>query len=251
MLLAVDAGNSQIALGLFRASRLVRSWRIATEARRTADEYALTLAALLGRAARSVRSCAIASVVPALDPVLRAACRTVTRRAPLVIDHRSPLGFTIGYRPPGDVGADRLVDAAAAVERFGAPVIVADIGTATTLEVVDRRRTYLGGAIAPGPELAAAALFRGTARLPQVDLAGPGAVIGRSTAESLRSGIVLGLAALVDGLLERAFREMGGRPPVVATGGAAPLVAPHSRYLKVVEPDLTLHGIRLVAARMR
>src|SRR5687768_13645815 len=145
MLLAVDAGNSQITLGLFRRKTLIRTFRIATEVRRTADEHALLLRSLLGPAARRIRSCAIASVVPALDPALRAACRDVTRRDPLVIDHRSPLGLTVGYSPASDVGADRLVDAAAAVERFGAPVIVADIGTATTLEVVDRRRVYLGG----------------------------------------------------------------------------------------------------------
>lgn len=250
MLLAVDAGNSQITLGMFRNASIVRTYRIATEVRRTADEHALLLRGLLGTHAKKVTRCAIASVVPALDPALRAACRELTGRDPLVIDHRSPLGFTVGYAPPSDVGADRLVDAAAAVDRFGAPVIVADIGTATTLEVVDRKRVYLGGAIAPGPELAAAALFRGTAKLPQINLASPREVVGRNTSDSLRSGIVYGLAGLIDGLLERIFRELGGRPPIVATGGAAVLIAPHSRYLKVVEPDLTLHGIRLVAGRM-
>ncbi len=251
MFLALDLGNTHLKLGLFRGAALVRAWRLSSDPRRTADELALALGGLLGRSARSVTGCAVASVVPALDPALREACVRLFRRAPVVVDHRSRLGFTVGYQPPSDVGADRLADAAAALRLVGAPVIVADFGTALTINVVDRRRVYLGGAIAPGPALALESLFRRAARLPQVAAEAPRAAVGRSSGESLRSGAVFGAAALVDGLLERVFRELGERPPVIATGGAAPLVVPHARLLKRIEPDLTLHGIRQVAGGAR
>jgi len=173
------------------------------------------------------------------------------RRAPIVIDFTSPLGFRIEYHPPADVGADRLANVAAALELVGAPVVIVDFGTAVTLDVLNRRKEYLGGIISPGLELAAESLFRRTAKLPQVALSAPPGVIGRNTLDSLRSGLVLGCAALVDGLLERVFAELGERPAVVATGGAAPVVAPSSRHIRRVEPDLTLEGIRLVAGRTR
>jgi len=248
MFLALDLGNTHVKLGLFRGPKLVRAWKFAAEVRRTADELALLVAGLLGARVRAVRRAAIASVVPAQEPGLKEACARLFGREPAVVDHRSRLGFTVGYEPPSDVGADRLADAAAALALVGAPVIVADFGTALTVNVVDRRRVYLGGAIAPGPTLALDALFRRAARLPQVALGAPRAAVGRSSLESLRSGVVLGSAALVDGLLERVFRELGERPPVIATGGAAAVIVPHARHLKRIEPDLTLHGIRLVAA---
>ena len=250
MLLALDIGNTNVTLGLFRGSRLVRSWRVSTDARRTPDEHEAALRAVLGRAASTVRACAIASVVPAVEDAFAAAAALVVRRRPVLIDSESPFGFRIGYQPPSDVGADRLVNAAAAMERFGAPVIVVDFGTAVTLDVLDRHRVYLGGAIAPGLALAAAALARRTAKLPRVALHRPAEAIGRTTLESLRSGLVFGAAALVAGLLERMFRELGERPPVVATGGTAGIVAPHCRYIRETIPDLTLEGIRLVGERM-
>jgi len=251
MLLAVDIGNTNVTLGLFRGRKLSGSWRLFSDERKTADELALLLRGLTGvRGRAGGLVVAIAGVVPALEVLYREAAAKMTGREALVISHESPLGFRIGYREPGDVGADRLVNAAAAVGRHGAPVTVVDFGTAVTVDVVDRTLTYLGGAILPGPELAAESLFRRTAKLPQIALAGGARAIGRSTGESMRAGIILGLAAAVDGLLERTFRELGGKTAVVATGGAAPLVVPHSRLLSRVEPDLTLEGIRLVAGRM-
>jgi type III pantothenate kinase len=249
MLLAVDIGNTNVTLGLYRGSRLAGSWRLFSDERKTADEVVLLLRGLTGMGGRGLKV-AIASVVPALEVLYREAARKMTGREALVINHEAPLGFKVGYREPGDVGADRLVNAAAAVVRHGAPVTVVDFGTAVTVDVVDRSRTYLGGAILPGPELAAESLFRRTAKLPQIALAGGARAVGRTTGESMRAGIILGLAAAVDGLLERTFRELGGRTFVTATGGAAPLVVPHSRLLSLVEPDLTLEGIRIVAGRM-
>jgi type III pantothenate kinase len=250
MLLALDIGNTNVTLGLFRGKGLVRSWRLSTDARRTADEHEAALRALLGPRARAIRTCAIASVVPAVEDAFAIAAARLVHRPPVLIDHASPFGFRIAYDPPSDVGTDRLVNAAAAMERFGAPVIVADFGTAVTLDVLDRHKTYLGGAIAPGLELAAEALSRRTAKLPRVALHRPGDAIGRTTLDSLRSGLVLGAAALVDGLLERMFRELGSRPPVVATGGTAGMVVPHCRHIRETVPELTLEGIRIVGLRM-
>jgi len=251
MLLAVDIGNTNVTLGLFRGRRLSGSWRLFSDERKTADEMVLLLRGLTGVRGRAPGlSVAVAGVVPALEVLYREAARMMTGREALVINHESPLGFAVRYREPGDVGADRLVNAAAAVARHGAPVTVVDFGTAVTVDVVDRTRTYLGGAILPGPELAAESLFRRTAKLPQIALAGEARAVGRSTGESMRAGIILGLAAAVDGLLERTFRELGGKSTVIATGGAAPLVVPHSRLLSRIEPDLTLEGIRIVAERM-
>jgi len=249
VLLAVDIGNTNVTLGLFRGEKLTGSWRISSDSRRTADEYAHQVAGVLGKNLRRVRTMAVASVVPPLEAAFRQSSRDLFGDDAVVIDHDSPLGFRIGYSPPSDVGADRLVNAAAALERYGAPVIVVDFGTAVTLDVVDRHRVYLGGAIAPGLELAGESLFRRTAKLPQIAPSIPGAVIGRSTRESINSGLVLGMAAMVDGLLERFFAELKARVRVVATGGAAGVVVPHCRLARTVDPDLTLVGIRIVASR--
>lgn len=250
MLLAADIGNSNICLGLFQEDKLLEFWRLSTDMRRTADEHAQQLDQLLGKRRRRVRALAVASVVPTLKSAFQGCSRRLFNREAIVIDHTSPLGFTIGCRPPEDVGADRLVDAAAAIHRHGAPVVVVDFGTAVTLSVVSRARVYLGGVIAPGLELAAESLFRRTAKLPLVDLAEPRSAIGSSTLESIRSGVILGYAGLVDGLLDRTFRELKDTPRVVATGGTAHLVVPHCRYVRKMEQDLTMEGIRLVARRM-
>lgn len=249
MMLALDIGNSNVKLGVFRGPRLVRSWRVSADARRTADEAETQLVQVLGPRRRLVRRVALASVVPAAGETWRTATAALFRREPVQVTHASPLGFSVEYRPPEDVGADRLADAAAAVARCGAPVVVVDFGSAVTLSVVSRRRAYLGGAIAPGIELTAEALARRTAKLPLIAPAAPRGAIGRSTAESLRSGLVLGAAALVDGLLQRTFEELGERARVLATGGAAAVVVPHCRLVREVVPHLTLEGIRLVAER--
>lgn len=256
MLLAADVGNTNIKLGLFSGSKLAHTWRLASDLRRTADEYGLLIAQLVGRpGARSsrfgaIRTFAVASVVPALSVALATAGQRLFRRPVLMIDHGAPFGFHNGYQPPQDVGVDRLVDAAAALAGRKPPLIIVDFGTAVTVNVVSRQGVYLGGAIAPGLELAADALFRRTTKLPPIALAAPRSAIGRGTLEAMRSGVVLGAAAAVDGLLERIFRELGERPSVVATGGTAALVVPLCRHVKTIEPDLTLHGIRLLSDRM-
>jgi len=191
-----------------------------------------------------------ASVVPSVERVFNGTMLRVTGRSPVAIGPNSPLGFKAKYHPLSSLGRDRLAAASGAVELTGVPVIIVDFGTAITVDAVSRKGVFLGGAIAPGPGLSAAALARGTARLPLSRLSPPDRAIGRSTKECLSSGIVIGLASLADGLVARIIREMGEkRVPVLATGGAARLIAPYSKTMRRVIPGLVLMGIRVVAQR--
>lgn len=248
-LLAVDIGNTMIDLGFFRGGKLLYSCRIPSDKCRTSAGF-LKLFPKNSLGKMPGLRVAYASVVPEVERAFRSAMRRLTGREPLAIGPKSPLGFRVRYRPLSSLGRDRLAAAAGAVELAGAPVIVVDFGTAITVDAVSRKGVFLGGAIAPGPALSARALARGTARLPLSRLAPPRKAIGKSTKECLSSGIVLGLASLADGLVERMRREMGGKPaPVLATGGAAALVAPFSRTMRRVVPGLVLRGIQAVAQR--
>jgi len=242
MLFTADFGNTLVHWTVFDGKRAVRQGSVPA-----ASVNARRLAAALGTLRFRVRAAAYVTVVPARERSFRAALRRLFGTAPHRIDHRSPLGMRVAYRPPRAAGADRLAAAAAAVGRFGAPVIVVDFGTAVTVDAVSRRREFLGGAIAPGSSLMADALARGTAKLPRVVPARPRAAIGRGTRECIRSGTVAGCAALVDGLVERMRREVGRSAPVVATGGGAALVAPLTRHARKVVPGLVLDGVRRVA----
>jgi type III pantothenate kinase len=261
LLLAVDVGNTHIVLGLYAGAQLRHDWRLPTRRDATADETAMLLHALLARHGipdSDLTEAVISSVVPPLTPVWHEVCTRYLEVAPLVVDADTDTGLRLDVDQPREVGADRIVNAVAAVARFGAPVIVVDLGTATTVDAVvpggDGGPVYVGGAIAPGVGIAAEALFRQAARLFRVELAPPPAAIGRNTVHGMQSGIIFGSAGQVDALVERVRAELPGVPaaaavPVVATGGLAPLIASHSRTIAAVEPLLTLEGLRCIAAR--
>ena len=249
MLLAVDVGNTQTVFGLFDGERLVEHWRVATEDERTADE----LAALLGRLLElrdlgfdAVTGVCLSSTVPGL---LRAYDELAGRHvgAPmLVLGPGSKTGIPILYDDPREVGPDRIANAVAARERYGAPCIVVDFGTSTNFDAVSEAGEYVGGVLAPGIEISMDALFARAARLQKVDFTEPPAVIGKTTTSALQSGLVYGFAGQVDGIVTRMRAELGDTAPVVATGGLAELIAPHSGTIERVDPLLTLEGLRLI-----
>jgi len=254
VLLAVDAGNTTTVLGMYRGDELMASWRVATDRRRMADEYAVLFGRLLELEGLDPPSEAIlSSVVPLVGPELAAALKRYwgVRAREVTVDLVAPL-LEVDTDNPREVGADRMVNAVAALEREGGAFIVVDFGTATNFDVVVRPNRLIGVALAPGPGVAAEALFSHAAKLPRVDLVAPPTAIGRNTVTALQSGLVFGYAAMVDGMVERLAAEMDGdvgRPVVIATGGFADVVRPHARSIDVTDPLLTLRGLRLIADR--
>lgn len=254
MLLVVDAGNTNIVFALFDGERNAGTWRIATNPRRTADEYAawlLTLCAADGVALGAVDRAIIATVVPEALYHLRQLCRRWCRVEPLVVSAALDWGFDIRVDTPTEVGADRLVNALAAHHRYRGPLVVVDFGTATTFDVVDGEGNYHGGAIAPGINLSIEALHQAAARLPRIAIGRPATAIGRSTIAAMRAGIYWGYVGLLEGIIGRIRREFGGPMKVVATGGLAPLFSSASETLETIDPDLTLDGLRLLSERNR
>jgi type III pantothenate kinase len=254
MLLVMDVGNTNTSLGVFEDERLAWHWRLTTERARTVDEYgvhARNLFAFAGLDFQGITAVAIASVVPQLNYTLKRMSEVYFHLTPLFIDHTTDTGLTILYDPPSDVGADRIVDAVAAMHKYGAPCIVVDFGTATNFEVIDAEGRYLGGVLTPGISISSDALFARAARLPRVGIERPQRVIGTSTVTAIQSGLYYGYAGLVDGILRRMIEELGHRPRVIATGGLAPLIATASEFIDEVDPTLTLDGLRLVYERNR
>lgn len=250
LLLAVDVGNTHITVGVFQGSKLLRTWRLRSDAHATADELGVQLLGLLRFAARQtdkVGGVVIASVVPALEGPLVQACQQYLHLKPLLIGPETKLGIKNRYKKPEEVGADRLVNAVAARARFKGAIIAIDFGTATTLDCVSARGEYLGGAICPGMELAGEWLAGHTAKLPKVTFqAAPRKALGQTTKESLQSGLFWGYIGLVEGLLQRLTRELGTKPTVIATGGLSTLLGPHIKACQHILPDLTLEGLRLI-----
>ncbi len=254
MLLAIDAGNSNVTLAVFNHEELLAHWRLTTDRSRTADEYGIqarTLFELAHLDSKDIQAIAIASVVPPLDYTLQRMSELYFELTPMFVDHTTDTGLRILYEPAADVGADRIVDAVAAVHNYGAPCIVVDFGTATTFNAVNSKSEYLGGVITPGIMVSAEALFARTAKLPRVDISSPGKTIGTSTITAIQSGLYYGYVGLVDGILERIIAEMDRRPKVIATGGLAPVIATGSKFIEKVDETLTLLGLRLVHARVR
>ncbi len=252
MLLAVDVGNTNVTLGVFQGERLLHRWRLATRRETTADEFAVQLRSLLqlhGLGAERIGAVVACSVVPPLEGALQEACARHLGWEVSWVTGRTDTGIAVLYEHPAEVGADRLVNAAAAYHLFGAPAVVVDFGTATTFDVLSAAGEYLGGAIAPGVTVSLESLFQRTSLLPRVPLVPPRQAIGRTTVQSIQSGVVFGYAGLVDGLVGRLAGELGAPPRVVATGGLAPLIAPFCTTVQAVEPDLTLHGLRLIHER--
>ena len=245
MLLAVDVGNTQTALCLFRDGDLVDHWRLATERSTTADELGVLLAGLLDF--EIVDGICLASTVPVLVREWDAVASKWAHAELLVVGPGTKTGLPIRYDDPREVGPDRIVNSVAAKERYGAPVIVVDFGTSTNFDVVSQEGEYVGGVLAPGIEISMDALFARAARLVKVDYAAPASVIGKTTVAGLQSGLVYGFAGQVDGIVARIRGELGAEAaPAIATGGLADLVAPHSETIERVDPFLTLEGLRLV-----
>ncbi|HZB85873.1 MAG TPA: type III pantothenate kinase [Gaiellaceae bacterium] len=254
MLLAVDVGNTQTALGLYDGERLVESWRVATEADRTGDEIAALVVRLLelrDLGFDDVTDVALCSAVPLLVRAYQEVAERYAEAPLMVLGPGVKTGIPILYDDPREVGPDRIANAVAARERHGAPCIVVDFGTSTNFDAVSSAGEYVGGVLAPGIEISMDALFLRAARLTRVDFAEPRTVIGKTTVSALQSGLVYGFAGQVDGIVRRMRLELGDTAPAVATGGLADLIAPHSETIERVDPLLTLEGVRLVWGRNR
>jgi type III pantothenate kinase len=258
MLLAIDVGNTNIVLGVFEGAQLRATWRLLTLRERTADEVGLMVVGLIGHEhidLAAIDQVVLASVVPPLTPIMIGMVKRYFGRDPLVVDPRTNAGMPILYERPSEVGADRIANSIAAYEQYGRvrgePLIVADLGTATTFDAITVKGEYLGGVICPGPQIAADALFQRAARLPRVDVQKPKTVVGRTTVHAIESGLFYGYLGMVEGLVRRISDELGGRPISIATGGLAPLIVPETTVFHTVEPDITLQGLRIIWERNR
>jgi type III pantothenate kinase len=258
MLLAIDVGNTNIVLGVFDGEKLTVTWRLLTLRERTADEVGLMVTGLFAHEKidlSPIDGVVMSSVVPPLTPIMRGMSRRYFGREPLEVDPSTNAGMPILYETPADVGADRIANSIAGYERYGRqsglPLIIADLGTATTFDAVTAAGEYLGGVICPGPQIAAEALFQRAARLPRVDVRKPPQVIGRTTVGAIESGLFYGYLGMVEGLVRRMTEELGGRATAIATGGLAHLIVPETLLFIAVEPDITLLGLRIVWERNR
>ncbi len=249
MILAIDAGNTNIVLGGIEGENICFTARVATDRKRTADEYAMTLQSLLdlyGADPAALEGAIIASVVSELTEVLRTAAERVTHKRPIVVGSGIKTGVNIRIDDPGQLGADLVVGAVAATAKFPKPLIIFDLGTATTMSVVDREGRFLGGAIMAGPRVGVEALSAGTSQLPHIDLEVPGKVIGANTVHAMQSGALYGHAAMMDGLIDRAEAELGYSLTVVATGGLSQAVVPLCKRQMALDPDLLLRGLGIL-----
>ena len=251
LLLAVDVGNTNVVLGIFDLTKgpdapLVVSWRLATSRERTIDEYGLSTLALMrhhGIEASQIKHVAISCVVPPLHPVLMGLAKTYFDVDAFYVEPGVKTGVKVLIDNPAELGADRLVNAVAGIEMFGAPLIVVDFGTATTFDVINAKKEYLGGLICPGLKISADALFERASRLPRVEIAEPERLVGRNTVQAMQSGIFYGYIGMVDGILERLLAE-SPESKVAATGGLSRVIAPHTKHIKHIALDLTLDGLR-------
>ena len=249
MLLAIDIGNTDITLGVFEDEELQATWHMATSIHRMADEYAALLLNLLQHRSLNtsdIKAAALCSVVPPLIATFQELSQHYFHITPLVVGAGIKTGVRIRMDNPREVGADRIVNAAAAHHIYGGPVIIADLGTATTFDTVSGEGDYIGGAIAPGIGVAAESLFIRAAMLPRVELTRPAKVIGTSTNAAMQSGLIFGYVGLVEGIVARIQRELGEKATVVATGGYAELIAKETEVIDKVNPDITLIGLRLI-----
>ena len=249
MLLAVDIGNTDTTLGVFDGDKLLATWHMATSIDRMVDEYAALFLNLLphqGLKTSDIKGVVLCSVVPPLITTFRELFQRYFQVSPLVVEAGVKTGVRIRMDNPREVGADRIVDAAAAHHLYGGPVIIVDMGTATTFDTVSGEGDYLGGAIAPGLGTAIESLFQRAAMLPRVELTHPERAIGTNTIAAMQSGIVFGYVGLVEGIVARIQQELSEKAKVVATGGYAGLIAKETAVIDVVNPNLTLIGLKLI-----
>ncbi len=252
MLLVVDVGNSHTVLGLYEGDELVAHWRVVTTTHRTSDELRILFLNLLeerGYKVKDVTGCCVSSVVPELNHSLQAMCRQTFDTEPLFIGPGVKTGLIILTENPKEVGADRIVNTVAAFDEHGGPLIVVDFGTATTFDAVSEKGEYLGGAIVPGIEISAEALSERCAKLPRVEILKTDSAIGRDTISAVRAGLTFGYADLVDGLITRIEKEIGGKAHVVATGGMAGFIGSMSKHIGTIDQWLTLKGLRIIYAK--
>jgi len=254
MLLAFDIGNTTVAIGLFRGPDLAKSWKIKTDRDKTSDDYASVLVNLFQAAGfelRQAEAAIVSSVVPPLTPIIQDVCKDLFGLDALVVGPGLRTGMPILYENPLEVGADRIAAAVAAFEKYGGPVIVVDFGTATTFDAVSAKGEYLGGAIAPGIQIAAEALYLKTARLPRIEIRKPKRAIGRTTVASMQSGLYFGYVGLITNTIAEIRGELGTEARVIATGGFGGQILSEVPAIEAYEPDLVLRGLRIVFERNR
>ncbi|AJY74959.1 type III pantothenate kinase [Paenibacillus beijingensis] len=252
MIVVLDVGNTNIVLGLYEGKQLLRHWRFSTNRSATTDEYGMIVFNLFqyaGVRVEEIDGVVISSVVPPLNRTLEQLSMTYLRHRPLVVGPGIKTGLNIRYENPREVGADRIVNSVAGIEKYGTPLIVVDFGTATTFDYIDASGAYLGGAIVPGIGISTEALYQKAAKLPRIELAKPRSVVGRNPVSSMQAGIIFGYAAQVDGIVRRIRSEFGVEPRVIATGGLAELIAGESETVDEVDQLLTLEGLRIIYER--
>ena len=253
MLLAIDCGNSNIVLGVFDGRNMVEHWRIATDDKKSRDEYGLLFRQLFELKSiysiNDITGVAIASVVPALTDILAGASADIFGVTPFIVGANCLDQITIKIDRPEELGADRIIDVMAGLEKYGAPLIIVDFGTAITFDCLSSKGEYLGGAIAPGMGISADALFAKAAKLPRVDLTAPPYALATNTVHGMQSGIIFGFAGLVDGIVGRLKAQLGEDTKVVATGGMAKLMIGYAGTLDQLDEDLTIKGLQLVYER--
>lgn len=249
MLLCIDIGNTNITMGLYRDEELVTHWRISTDYQKMPDEYGILLLSLMARQGfepADVDGVSVASVVPPVTAIFNEMLDAYFGVEPLVVGAGVKTGVAVRYDNPYEVGADRVVNAAAAYRLYGGPACIVDFGTGTTFDALSATGDYLGGAIAPGVRVAAEALFQRASKLPRIDLTRPRKTIGTNTTDSMRSGILFGYVGLVEGMVERFRRELGPTMRVIGTGGLAKVIAAETDVIEVVDPWLTLRGLQII-----
>lgn len=249
MLLAIDIGNTHIVIGIFDKQELKIHWRLMSKITRTSDESWILLNMLLRESEikfDQIKGAIISSVVPDVTPAFARMLAEHSRIQPIIVDSGLNIGLKILYEDPRAVGADRIVNSVAGYQKYGGPIIIVDFGTATTFDIVTENYEYLGGIIVPGVETSASLLHRFAARLPQVEMKFPKELIGRNTEASIQSGLMFGTVELIDGLINRIETEFGKQMQKVATGGLANLIIPKSKTINLIEPFLTLDGLRII-----
>ncbi len=254
MLLAIDVGNTSIAVGIFQKKSLIKNWKIRTERNKTCDEYGITLLNLLslsGMKVKEIKSVILSSVVPPLTPVFQDLSQSLFGIKSVVVGPGVKTGMSILYENPLEVGADRVIAAVAAYDKLGGPCVVVDFGTATTFDAVSSKGEYLGGAIAPGIQISAEALYLRTAKLPHIEIKKPRKAIGRTTVWSMQSGLYFGYIGLVSNIIQEIKRELGVEARVISTGGFAAQISHEIKSIDFHEPNLALEGLRILHERSR